>query len=582
MPPKKSKKMAGATAIRRANAKSPKAALDYDIDEAYEILDKGRKTGEQVDGSGGDLQEADAASEEADVDSGIFSYYLGLVDKCINLRHVFQLFMLFFLTNLMYLAFKEKEKEGVENAMDPMVTASCILLTALLESVAVLNSRFRQFEKKQTQVEPQLLDFDYVYAVFLPLAVAVLKVPQQVVVVACCVVQIGYMNLFVRLLVSYVILFQFGTGELALDGKTLLLPVTACFLYEVFNRLFAQGMPVYEKSFLSVLITSLSYFASLEECNVTLRIMQSLYLAFFVGIILASPILEVYKAQNEKSLKYSLLLGIYLLVFACGLIISDKLLLHNLKQFHFNWLVGFIAESPQRLHIFRLWAVSSAVLLPGVFVLCTTFGLPLCWKRKVWHFVLFAFTVKPLVLQPELVSIALFGLLGVLVIVEMLRANELPPFGGAIKALFAPFHDAKEQDGGVVLSYIYLILGVSLPLWVNNVDARHESSYIGLITLGLGDALASLVGSRCGHSKWPNSSKSVQGSIAMGVGVLAGYCVLDYATPHGAEMVVLNWTNRVMCAILCALFEGMVDVNDNLFVPVYGYVVEELLLAFNT
>jgi dolichol kinase len=132
------------------------------------------------------------------------------------------------------------------------------------------------------------------------------------------------------------------------------------------------------------------------------------------------------------------------------------------------------------------------------------------------------------------------------------------------------------------LSYIYLMIGVSLPFWINNVNGSKESSYIGLIALGLGDSIASLVGSKFGKTKWPGSNKSFEGSIAMALSILGGYAIFDFvgASAGVSTMETLSWTNRIMAAILCSAFEGIIDVNDNLFVPIFGYLIEELLFQF--
>ncbi|KAG0687344.1 hypothetical protein C6P40_002474, partial [Pichia californica] len=153
----------------------------------------------------------------------------------------------------------------------------------------------------------------------------------------------------------------------------------------------------------------------------------------------------------------------------------------------------------------------------------------------------------------------------ILIIIEILRFNELPPFGKLIKNFFIKFQDEKDNKNEIILSYIYLILGISLPLWINNVNKLRESSYIGLISLGLGDSFASLIGSLIGKFKWPNSNKTIEGSISMVIGMMIGFYILDYYMVGISNLEMLSWSNRLLSSILCALFEGIVDVNDNLF-----------------
>lgn len=581
MPPKKSKTKKSTTSsssVVHRQVKHKSTNLDYEYDAQIET---------NVDDVGKVLPQESAPpkniEEVADAKNGIVSYYLALIDLYANTRHVFQIFMLCFLTNLIYLCFKKQEEDGSKDAMEKIITASCIVLAALLECFAVLNSRFRQFEAGKTKVKPQLLDFNYIYSVFFPMAICLVKAPNKVVLISCCVVQIGYMNILVRGLISYVILFQFGDSQ-NFTGKTLLLPIASCFFYEMINQFVGDEIEVSEKSFLSVILTAGSFLINHYESNITLFIMRNLYLSFIIGMILSSPILELYKSQTERTLKYTWLLGIYLLFFSAGLIVSDKLLLPSLGKFHLNWLIDFISTSNTRKSIFQYWLISSSVLIPGILIIFSKVNMSLSLKRKVWHFVIFALLVKPMIVEPELVSVALFGVLGILIIVEMVRANELPPFGGTVRKMFANFQDSKDNQGKFILSYIYLVVGIALPLWTNNVDSLKESSYIGLLTLGLGDSIASMVGSKFGHYHWPETNKTLEGSAAMVAGMMGGYVLLDYlfqACSVQDKIVVLTWTNRFVCAVLCALFEGIVDVNDNLFLPVFGYLVEELFMFFN-
>lgn len=46
--------------------------------------------------------------------------------------------------------------------------------------------------------------------------------------------------------------------------------------------------------------------------------------------------------------------------------------------------------------------------------------------------------------------------------------------------------------------------------------------YTGILVLGVGDALASIVGKRIGRHKWSaSSSKTIEGSVAFAVSVIA-------------------------------------------------------------
>lgn len=574
MPPIKANK---GTVTHRAAKKE--AVLDYDIDKEYQgVTEVDKQKGiNQNTSLEQENEKLKGLEQEAEAKTTVVGYYFNQIDEVINTRHVFQIFMLVFLMNLTYLAFKDKELAGDENAMTTMITCGCVLLACGLECFAVLNSKFKNFNEGKSITKPELLDFDYIYSVFFPLIVCTLKSPENIALVACCVAQLNYMNVFVKIMVSYVVLFQFNIEGTIWTTQTLTLPLTNAFFYECINRFIANELPIYEKTFLGLLYTSLTFFIT-KDSNITLYIMKNLVLSFTIALIFTSPLLDLYRKTQERSMKVSLLVVLYLLFLSLGLIISDKLLLSKLGKFPFNWLVEFINENEARREMFQKWSISSALLVPSVFLFFSKFHASLSIKRKVWHFIIFMMIIPAISREPELVSIALFGMTGVLIFVETLRCNELPPFGKLIKHLFEKYEDSKDNSGKIITSYTYLIAGVALPFWLNNCDATRESSYMGLVVLGLGDAFASLVGGFCGSYTWPQSKKTIEGSLAMFVGIVGGFLCVDYFAGTASP---LNWTNRVLCGILCALFEGIVDVNDNLFLPVFAYTVAELLILFN-
>ncbi|KAG0674160.1 hypothetical protein C6P42_002381, partial [Pichia californica] len=165
----------------------------------------------------------------------------------------------------------------------------------------------------------------------------------------------------------------------------------------------------------------------------------------------------------------------------------------------------------------------------------------------------------------------------ILIIIEILRFNELPPFGKLIKNFFIKFQDEKDNKNEIILSYIYLILGISLPLWINNVNKLRESSYIGLISLGLGDSFASLIGSLIGKFKWPNSNKTIEGSISMVIGMMIGFYILDYYMVGISNLEMLSWSNRLLSSILCAMADDETT-QQNILKQVEFYFSESNLL----
>lgn len=99
----------------------------------------------------------------------------------------------------------------------------------------------------------------------------------------------------------------------------------------------------------------------------------------------------------------------------------------------------------------------------------------------------------------------------IFIFAEYVRYYALYPFGAALHVFMSEFTDHKDS-GPVILSHFYLLTGCAAPLWLEG-----DSSIIhqtGVLVLGVGDALASVVGRRYGRVYWPGSCKTVEGSLA--------------------------------------------------------------------
>ena len=109
-----------------------------------------------------------------------------------------------------------------------------------------------------------------------------------------------------------------------------------------------------------------------------------------------------------------------------------------------------------------------------------------------------------------------------LVVVEVLRLFRVPPLGRLLHHFMAPYTDDRD-DGPLILTHIYLLLGCAIPLWLCGAGSPDGhaasagfqrgfnryglSSYAGIVSLGIGDAavcgmLAGVLVLRVGFCLW--------------------------------------------------------------------------------
>ncbi|KAJ4389172.1 dolichol kinase [Gnomoniopsis smithogilvyi] len=273
--------------------------------------------------------------------------------------------------------------------------------------------------------------------------------------------------------------------------------------------------------------------------------------------------------------------------------------------------LGSYGAANTRLLISCWWAGVVVVGLAIVFQLSKSYEVDT--RRKVFHFMMVSMFLPAIFVDPAWCSLALTIVLAIFLLLDMLRASQLPPLSTPIKIFLQPYVDGRDYQGPVVVSHIFLLIGCAIPLWLSlaslpragvgclrgwEIPTRELSMVSGVVCVGLGDAAASLIGRRWGVRKWWwGGGKSLEGSLAFAVAVFAGllaanvwlkiggWPITNYSgngletTPyrgldalwegfreHKWSGVVLN---TGVCATMASLTEAVLTGgNDNVVVPV--------------
>jgi dolichol kinase len=274
--------------------------------------------------------------------------------------------------------------------------------------------------------------------------------------------------------------------------------------------------------------------------------------------------------------------------------------------------------------LFSLGASNTRLLLSAYFLAVIGTGLAIVLRlspiyevdtrRKVFHFMMVAMFLPTVYIDPAYVALALSLVLAIFLLLDLLRASQLPPLSRPIARFLAPYVDGRDLRGPVVISHIFLEIGCAIPLWLSlaslsrtgggymkgwEVPEREVAMVAGVVCVGLGDAAASLVGRRWGRRKWLwGGGKSLEGSLAFAVAVLAGLlgaalwlrvggwkvasAPVEVGDGSGMDSLrsVLHWgrlwpwlrmevPKAAACASLASLTEAVLTGgNDNVIVPV--------------
>ncbi|KNC87295.1 hypothetical protein SARC_00576 [Sphaeroforma arctica JP610] len=98
----------------------------------------------------------------------------------------------------------------------------------------------------------------------------------------------------------------------------------------------------------------------------------------------------------------------------------------------------------------------------------------------------------------EFMRLAFAVAVSAFVLLEYLRIARVWPLGEDLQDFLTKFTDERDS-GPVILTHLYLLVGIALPLWLTS----------SMQSIGIGDATASFVGVRYGVHKWGASTKYV-------------------------------------------------------------------------
>lgn len=131
--------------------------------------------------------------------------------------------------------------------------------------------------------------------------------------------------------------------------------------------------------------------------------------------------------------------------------------------------------------------------------------------RKYFHLLIVLVFAPGLLYQCTLLYVSAGMLLAVFVLLEAARLVRVWPVHAALQSVVGTFMDEKDAGGWVVLTPVYLLCGCAMPLWLHPFgcelgdwagSGQVMAMAAGVLSVGIGDAAASVCGSIWGMHKW--------------------------------------------------------------------------------
>ncbi|KAJ3160832.1 hypothetical protein HDU86_008192 [Geranomyces michiganensis] len=318
-----------------------------------------------------------------------------------------------------------------------------------------------------------------------------------------------------------------------------------------------------------------------SELNVFMHAL--LFGMLMIGMVL-SPLLRRVSASREQGKErmfIGLSLAFYVATAAIVLLVIAPWTALCLGTNPFMWTINFVFDPEHyRLLIAGFWA---GVIAFGVTIAyrkfpTTTNSTSLNLKRKYFHVLATLMFIPGYIVDPEFMHLAFSLALSVLILFEYIRHYHVWPLGIHVQNFLSQFLNQRDC-GPVILSHLYLLVGCALPVWLNRIPQRVILGGLsGMLTLGIGDTLASICGKRFGRTKWPGTLKSLEGTTAFVVSVLLA-CAVISATGAIPPLGEAKWIRLGGCVALTSLLEAMSDQNDNLVIPLYTFALLHLMIA---
>ncbi|KAG8058096.1 hypothetical protein GUJ93_ZPchr0002g23794 [Zizania palustris] len=130
------------------------------------------------------------------------------------------------------------------------------------------------------------------------------------------------------------------------------------------------------------------------------------------------------------------------------------------------------------------------------------------------------------------------------------------------------FTDHRDSEI-LIVSHFSLLLGCALPKWMSSgFNDRPLAPFAGILSLGIGDTMASMIGYKYGVLRWSKTGKkTIEGTAAGITSVLAACSILLSLLASSGYILSQHWLSLLVAVTLSGLLEAYTAQLDNAFIP---------------
>ncbi|GLV43996.1 Aldehyde dehydrogenase [Carabus blaptoides fortunei] len=228
------------------------------------------------------------------------------------------------------------------------------------------------------------------------------------------------------------------------------------------------------------------------------------------------------------------------------------------------WIVHLLTDKFRTISVMAFWIVCSFLAVIVVHKQIQKGRKANTVVRKTFHILVTIVYLTGLIDQCSVLYLASGVIFAIIIALEILRLLNLPPLGSHLQDGFVVFSDEKDT-GAVALTPLYLFAGCSLPLWLHpdTCDVTDSAGFnllpliSGLLSIGIGDTLASAIGTWLGKHKWKDTNKTIEGTIAC---IMSQVAVVFILIQNG---YIINSQPNIIKAMLSIIVTSIIEAKTD-------------------
>ncbi|KAM0898532.1 hypothetical protein ACQ4PT_021861 [Festuca glaucescens] len=245
----------------------------------------------------------------------------------------------------------------------------------------------------------------------------------------------------------------------------------------------------------------------------------------------------------------------------------------GLEVHPFVWILNYMfTNSHGRLALCVYWVCVIYVSIRRFYSISKESTTERILLRKYYHLVAVLIFSPAVIFQPAFLDLAFGAAFAVFLILEMIRVWEVYPLGRTVHQFMNAFTDHRDSDI-LIISHFSLLLGCALPKWMSSgFNDRPLAPFAGILSLGIGDTMASMIGYKYGVLRWSKTgNKTIEGTAAGITSVLAACSILVSLLASSGYILSQHWLSLSVAVTLSLLLEAYTTQLDNAFIPLVFY-----------